>query len=155
MPVEDMVCGDALKPVFIIRPVHYPAHSTVLPDAPGRGAWGRRMFSARRKSMNIIDMFSITELSRLTGKSRPSLYKYIAAYERGDEDEVPALMRELFQMIKSNVAKTKIIAYCEEYFAVSAKKEATDDELFRFLKENRGRIDLESLKKYIEEETKK
>lgn len=105
--------------------------------------------------MNIIDMFSITELSRLTGKSRPSLYKYIAAYERGDEDEVPALMRELFQMIKSNVAKTKIIAYCEEYFAVSAKKEATDDELFRFLKENRGKIDLESLKKYIEEETKR
>ncbi|MBQ8717530.1 MAG: hypothetical protein IJY43_06790 [Clostridia bacterium] len=61
--------------------------------------------------MFITDIISITELSRLTGKSRPTIYKYINDYNIGNLDDIPFSMIKLFKM-SAFASKADIIAYC-------------------------------------------
>lgn len=63
----------------------------------------------------IVDHFSITELSNLTNKSRPTLYKYISSYEAGDLNEVPYNFILLFNLInKPGVKKKEIVDFAKK-----------------------------------------
>ena len=39
--------------------------------------------------MPITDYMTVTELARLTHKSRPSIYKYVESYEQNNYDDIP------------------------------------------------------------------
>ena len=47
--------------------------------------------------MNLT--FSITELSNLTGKTRPTIYKYLKAYEEDKYDDLPYSFIQLFDLM--------------------------------------------------------
>lgn len=102
--------------------------------------------------MNLI--FSITELSNLTGKSRPSLYKYMNAFEMNDYDQIPYSFVKLFElMIKPNVNKNEIINYCELTFN-GVSNDDKINEIFNLIKNNKDKLNLEKLKIFIEGEIK-
>lgn len=94
--------------------------------------------------------FSITELSSLTGKSRPTLYKYITNYNEKKYDNLPYSFIKLFDLIFDNEASNReIIDYCNKTFV------SVDDEEFNnfidFLRVNKQLIDFKQLKKIVEE----
>ena len=99
--------------------------------------------------------FSITELSNLTGKTRPTIYKYLKAYQDNQFDDLPYSFIQLFSLMEEdNVSRKKIIDYCEKNF-----KAVDDDikvnEILNLIKNNKEKIDLDNLKKKIEEEISK
>ena len=74
--------------------------------------------------MFITDLVSITELSLLTKKSRPSIYKYIACYKNGALDQIPYTFIKLLDMANEpGVTKEQIRLYCLDTYgdAVSFK----------------------------------
>ncbi len=94
--------------------------------------------------------FSITELSSLTGKSRPTLYKYITNYNEKKYDNLPYSFIKLFDLILDNeTSNREIIDYCNKTFL------NIDDEEFNnfidFLRVNKQLIDFKQLKKIVEE----
>lgn len=100
--------------------------------------------------MKITEMISITELSRLIGKSRPTVYKYISDYEHDSHDQVPATMLQLFERInKENITKAEIYAYCQKYFSTENNESSTCEEVIKLIRDNREKLDLASLKKQI------
>lgn len=103
--------------------------------------------------MNLL--FSITELSNMTGKTRPTLYKYVNAYEAGSLDEVPFSFIQLFNLInKPNVKRKDIVEYCYVNFN-SVDSDIKINEIISLIKNNKSKIDLDNLKKHIEEEISK
>ena len=113
--------------------------------------------------MKITDMITITELSRLLGKSRPTVYKYISDFEEGNLSTLPHSVKKLFMEIQSgNIPKKGIYEYCEHWFAgesstpapVKKNKPTTLKEIITLLKKNEHKLNLENLKNYIEEELK-
>ena len=52
--------------------------------------------------MNIVEVITISELSRLTKKSRPTLYKYINDYENQVYDNIPFNFIKLFFHSRQN-----------------------------------------------------
>ena len=65
--------------------------------------------------MFITDQVTITELSRLTKRSRPTIYKYINDYLSGNYDDIPFSFLKLFQM-SSNCSKSDIEHYCHKTY---------------------------------------
>ena len=107
--------------------------------------------------MKITDMITITELSRLLGKSRPTVYKYISDFEEGNYAAIPSSVKKLFADIQSGaIPKKGIYEYCEHWFdsepAVPKKKPVVLKDIIALLKKNEKRLDLAKLKAYIEEE---
>lgn len=106
--------------------------------------------------MDLLSCISITELSRLTGKSRPTLYKYIDCFKRGAYDDIPYTFIRLFEFINSGeYTKEDIVAYCARYFANGASIVVTDPtvrELFEMVLANREKLDIDKIKKIIEKE---
>ena len=99
--------------------------------------------------------FSITELSNLTGKTRPTLYKYIKSYEEGHYNDLPFSFIQLFNLMsKENVNRKEIIAYCEANFG-SVDSDVKVNEIINLIKSNKDKLDLDNLKKIIEEDIKK
>ena len=99
--------------------------------------------------------FSITELSNLTGKTRPSIYKYLKAYEDCKYDDLPYSFIQLFSLMeKENVSRKEIIEYCEKNFK-SVDEDIKVNEIVSLIKNNKDKIDLDNLKKVIEEEISK
>lgn len=118
--------------------------------------------------MKITDIISITELSRLLKKSRPTVYKYISDFEKGNYANVPHSVRKLFNQIQSDsIPKREIYEYCDHWFAdepapaafasVKEKKEktATLKEIVKLLKDHEKTLDLPKIKNYIEQEIKR
>ena len=115
--------------------------------------------------MKITDAISITELSRILNKSRPTVYKYVSDFESGNEQAVPTSVKKLFYQIQAgNIPKREIYEYCDFWFAREGKhEEKTQDtgkavtlkEIFKLLKINERKLDLFKLKIYIEDELKK
>lgn len=114
--------------------------------------------------MQITDIVTITELSKLLGKSRPTVYKYVSDYESGNYSAIPHSVRSLFDKIMTGeVSRRGVFEYCDHWFAgkngtsgsASEKKPATLKEIIRILKDNEGRLDLGRIKSYIEEELRK
>ena len=99
--------------------------------------------------------FSITELSNLTGKTRPSIYKYLKAYNDCQYDDLPYSFIQLFNLMeKENVTRKEIIEYCEKNFG-GVDEDIKVNEIVNLIKSNKSKIDLDNLKKIIEEEIKK
>ena len=117
--------------------------------------------------MKITDIISITELSRLLNKSRPTVYKYVSDFENGNHAAIPHSVKKLFENIRSgNLPKREIYEYCEYWFdgttpnTPSAEKEApsktiTLKDLIKTLKTYEKYLDLAKIKNFIEQEIKK
>ena len=101
--------------------------------------------------MNITDAITITELSRLLQKSRPTIYKYVLDYESGETDAVPALVKELFRQIEEeDLPKDEIVRYCNTRFgSPDAELDPRAKEAIDFIKANQRRIDFDRLMKLL------
>ena len=76
--------------------------------------------------MKIIDAVTISELSRLLNKSRPTVYKYISDYEEGILDSIPESVKELFRLIsEEDYEYEKIVEYCHKRFGEGGQKIST------------------------------
>ncbi len=110
--------------------------------------------------MKITDMITVTELSRLLDKSRPTVYKYIYDFENGNYSTLPPSVKKLFLDIQAgNIPKKGIYEYCEHWFAGESPKGKKDKpvtlkEIFALLKKHERKLDLTRLKAHIEEEIK-
>lgn len=64
--------------------------------------------------MAINGKITISELSRLVDISRPTLYKYVEEYEKGNFNTIPKELLKLFDYINSDSVtdKSMIIGYC-------------------------------------------
>lgn len=106
--------------------------------------------------MNLCDIVSITELSRLTGKSRPTLYKYLKDYEADRLDEIPYSFIGLIRLCdEKNTSRADIVAYCERFYRKDAPKSRSESELdllLELIKKNSERLDLRQIREYIERE---
>lgn len=100
----------------------------------------------------INNVFSITELSNLTNKSRPTIYKYISCYEANNYDDIPFSFIQLFNLMnKPNVKRKEIIDYCDNNFK-SIDSDVKVNGIITLIKNNKDKIDFDNLKKIIEEE---
>ena len=102
----------------------------------------------------ITDTISIPELSRLTNKSRPTIYKWLTLYEQGDLSELPSAIVELFNLIADRGSKKDIYLFCEEKF-FNAKEDDALLEIFDLLRSNKDKLDMKIIKKLIMEELNK
>ena len=103
----------------------------------------------------MVLTFSITELSNLTGKTRPSIYKYLKAYEDCRYDDLPFSFIQLFNLMSKNgVSRNEIIEYCESNFK-KVDEDIKITEIVNLIKNNKDKINLYNLKKMIEEEISK
>ena len=101
--------------------------------------------------MKVNMVLSITELSSLTGKTRPTLYKYINCFNNDEYDDVPYSFIQLFTLMsKIDVKRSEVINYCKNSFSLSEDEELND--LIKYIKNNRNKIDLKKVKGLIEEE---
>ena len=114
--------------------------------------------------MQITDIVTITELSKLLGKSRPTVYKYVSDYESGNFSALPHSVKALFDKIVSGeTSRRGVFEYCDHWFTSGSDSTKRDDgvkpttlkELIRLIKENERKLDLSKIKKYIEEELRK
>ena len=100
-------------------------------------------------------VFSITELSNLTGKTRPTIYKYLKAYVDGSFDDLPYSFIQLFNLMdKPEVNRKEIIDYCNANFK-GVDEDIKIQEIISLIKNNKEKIDLDNIKKFIEEEISK
>lgn len=96
---------------------------------------------------------SITELSRLTNKTRPTIYKYIKCFNNKQYDEVPYSFIKLFELCKNpHTSKSKIIEYCKNNFTDITTEESDLCDFISFIKTYKNQIDFEKVKKFILEE---
>lgn len=101
----------------------------------------------------ITDTMTITELSRLTNKSRPTIYKWLTLYKSGKAQELPSAIQELFDIIEHTRSKKEAYAFCEKMFC-NEQEDGCLKEIFDLLRENRDKLDLNKIKNYIMEELK-
>ena len=114
--------------------------------------------------MQITDIVTITELSKLLGKSRPTVYKYVSDYESGNYSAIPHSVRSLFDKIMSGeTSKRGVLEYCDHWFGAktqpesksAADKPTTLKEIIKMLKENERLLSLSRIKSFIEEELRR
>lgn len=113
--------------------------------------------------MQITDIVTITELSKLLGKSRPTVYKYVSDYEAGNYSAIPHSVRSLFDKIMSGeTSRRGVLEYCDHWFGGQAQtkkekagKPTTLKEIIKLLKDNEHVLDLSKIKEYIMEEARK
>lgn len=98
--------------------------------------------------MKIVDRITITELARLTKKSRPTLYRYVEAYENNVFDEVPYFFVMLFEQIKNGASRKKIEELCFSHFGEDDSK---TKEVIDYINQNKDRIDFDKLLEYLKE----
>ena len=98
--------------------------------------------------MKIQELFSITELSRLLNKSRPSTYKYISDYEKDDYDNIPKIIKELFDNVESGkFNKSNVYDYCYQFMLQNNQQDLKA--IYELLNENKNKLDLIKIKEYI------
>ncbi len=115
----------------------------------------------------ITDIISISELSRLIGISRPTLYKYLDEYETGTIVDLPNDIKELFDYAISDEAilKSQIYNYCMNQYKSDKDKSILDrikvlienedyKELFQLIANNTDKIDVNELKEILKEKIK-
>ena len=102
----------------------------------------------------ITDTVTITELSRLTNKSRPTIYKWLTLYENEKRDEMPQVITQLFDLIIENGSKKDIYQFCEDQF-VSIDDDENLEEILRLLRTYRSKLNLEKIRNFILEEMNK
>ena len=102
--------------------------------------------------MLITDLISITELSRLTKKSRPTIYKYCDDFQKSNYDNIPYSFLILFEKAcTGEFSKENIVEYCNKTFFSSCQSEELN-EIVKLITENINKINIKNLKNYILEE---
>lgn len=96
---------------------------------------------------------NITELSRLTNKTRPSIYKYVDEYITKEYKDIPNSFIVLFDKINRNESKQDIIKYCESNFLKITSNDKLN-QIISLLKNNYEKIDLDKLEEQLKEEIK-
>lgn len=108
---------------------------------------------------NINNIITISELSRLVGISRPTMYKYLLMYENKDRMNIPNNIIEILDYLESDRVKSKqdVYIYFSNNFpststmAVLDKTKVLINENSNFLKlleylvDNSNKIDFEEL----------
>ncbi len=118
--------------------------------------------------MKITDVISITELSRLLKKSRPTVYKYVFDFESGNVGQIPHSVKKLFEEIQTGAAsKREICEYCTHWFGEAEEpkgflslsqlkdRRATLKEIIKLLNLHERKLDLAKIKNFIEQEIQK
>lgn len=102
---------------------------------------------------DITNKISITEIARLTNKTRPSIYKYISEYKSQKYKDIPHAFVLLFNKIENDESKEEIIKFCEQNFKIITSNNKLND-LIHLLKENYTKLDLEKIENEIKEQLK-
>jgi len=104
----------------------------------------------------INDLITVSELSRLTGKTRPTVYKYIKDFEADRYDSVPYTFLMLLELAEEeNTTRQDIIAYCEKHYSAGKELSPLLSEIIELLKDHSESIDLNKVKHLIEKEIKR
>ena len=103
--------------------------------------------------MIITDFISITELSRLTKKSRPTIYKYLNDFSLGNYDDIPYSIINLFKMAETST-KAEIIAYCNATYGTTYADNCDEEvqELINLIISKQKELDISKIKDFIMEE---
>lgn len=101
--------------------------------------------------MKITDIMSITELSRLTNKSRPTIYKYLWDYENGKTEEIPFSVLELFNEMENGMAKKDVYDYCARNFVPITYNEQCK-KVIEMILNNSEKINFDKLEKFLTKE---
>lgn len=105
--------------------------------------------------MALTAFAGVTEIARLTGKTRPTVYKYIRSYEEGSFDDIPYSFLMLLRLADgADATRDGVLAYCTKHFgAADADAESPAlREITALLREHADRLDLAALKQHIEKE---
>ncbi len=98
--------------------------------------------------MKIQELFTITELSRLLDKSRPSTYKYLSDYCSGNFDNIPLLIKCLFDNVENGkYNKSDVYDYCYRFLLVDNQKDIK--EIYELLNKNKNCLNLNKIKELI------
>ena len=100
--------------------------------------------------MIITDFISITELSRLTKKSRPTIYKYLNDFSLGNYDDIPYSIINLFKMAETST-KAEIIAYCNATYGTTYADNCDEEvkELINLIISKQKELDISKIKDFI------
>lgn len=94
----------------------------------------------------------ITELSSLTRKSRPTIYKYLSLYQEKDYGSVPYAFVTLFKMMDDPaISKKEILDYIEKAFP-SSPRAGKMGEAIRYIEDHASSIDFDALLSYLKGE---
>lgn len=98
--------------------------------------------------MKIQEILTITELSRLLNKSRPTTYKYISDYMDKNFDGIPPLVKTLFDNVEcGKFNKNNIYEYCYNLLIIDNQEEIK--EIYNLIKENEKKLNLIKIKEFI------
>ena len=78
--------------------------------------------------MPVNGKITISELSRLIDISRPTLYKYVEEYEKGNYSNIPTELYKLFEFINQDDVNDKslIIGYCIDTYKKTSEHSVLD-----------------------------
>lgn len=94
---------------------------------------------------------TITELAKMTNKSRPSLYKYLSAYEEGRYDDLPRRFFLLFKKLGDpRCSRAAAIRECEALFASRPRSEEAQA-VYDYLSAHEADIDFAALLSALKE----
>ena len=100
-------------------------------------------------------LLTITELSNLTGKTRPTIYRYQNAFLCNNLDHVPYSFIKLFElMIKDDVKKSEVIEFCHNQFNHYENVSEDYKAVMNLISENKNVLNFRKIKSYIEEALK-
>ena len=106
--------------------------------------------------MKLTDFMCITELARRTGRTRPTLYKYVKDYEEERFDDIPYSFLKLMQLAEEpDTSRRDLIEYCEKHYSKGDERTPELRELIELITANADKLDLPRIKKIIETEIKK
>ncbi|MCQ2414219.1 MAG: hypothetical protein MJ082_05450 [Clostridia bacterium] len=106
--------------------------------------------------MEITEIVTITEFAGLLKKSRPTVYKILSDYGRGNRADIPTPILNLLDAVKEEkMTKAGLYAYCEENFCSAAAEETQIGDITRLLMQNRDVLDLKRILAFIQKEVER
>lgn len=107
--------------------------------------------------MALTDFMGITEIARCTGKTRPTVYKYLRSYEDGAVDDIPYTFLMLLQLADgASTCKGDILAYCAKHYGSTARTDTDEPalakEIIELVQKHYEKLDLATLKQKLYEE---
>ncbi len=107
--------------------------------------------------MALTDFMGITEIARLTGKTRPTVYKYLRSYEDGAADDIPYTFLMLLRLAeRASTGKGDVLAYCAKHYGNAPQAHADEPalvkEITEIIRTSFDKLDLPTLKQRLYEE---
>ena len=104
----------------------------------------------------ITDIITVTELSRLTGKTRPTVYNYVKDFEDAKYDSVPYTFLMLLELAEDEeTTRQDVINYCNKHYSGTEELSPLLADVIELIKKHSDIINLEKLKMFIEKEISK